>query len=107
VSTVSPASRHNLTDAQWAVLVPRHVCPRQLVDAAAAFNQEPSPRGATGASGIALADFGPRMSWSACHPHAISEGQSRYRADNHGHCHPTAELALSRSSSKNTSREYA
>jgi hypothetical protein len=85
VSAVSPASRHDLTDAQWAVLVPRHVCPRQLVDAAAAFNQEPSPRGVTGASGIALADFGLRMSWSACHPHAISEGQSRYRADNHGH----------------------
>jgi hypothetical protein len=59
--------------------------PRQLVDAAAAFNQEPSPRGVTGASGIALDDFGLRMSWSACHPHAISEGQSRYRADNHGH----------------------
>jgi hypothetical protein len=27
VSTVSPVSRHDLTDAQWAVLVPRHVCP--------------------------------------------------------------------------------
>jgi len=42
-----------------------------------------------------------------CHPHAISEGQSRYRADNHGHCHPTAELAMSRSTSMNASRGYA
>jgi hypothetical protein len=36
-----------------------------------------------------------------CHSRAISEGQSRYRAGNHGHCHPTAELAVSRSSSMN------
>jgi hypothetical protein len=44
---------------------------------------------------------------SPCHLRATSEGQSRYRAGNLGHCHPTAEVALSRSSSKNTSREYA
>jgi hypothetical protein len=40
-----------------------------------------------------LADFGLRMSWSACHPHAISEGQSRYRADNHGQWHVGDDLA--------------
>jgi NADPH:quinone reductase-like Zn-dependent oxidoreductase len=30
-----------------------------------------------------------------------------YRAGNHGHCHPTAELAASRSTRTNASREYA
>ena len=84
MSTVSPASRHDLTRCPvGCVGATPCLPPGQLADAAAAFNQEPPPRGATGASGIALADFGPRMSWSACHPHAISEGQSRYRADNH------------------------
>jgi hypothetical protein len=29
-----------------------------------------------------------------CHSRAISEGQSRYRADNHGHYYPKAELAV-------------
>jgi hypothetical protein len=48
--------------------------------------------------------LGPR--WP-CHSRAISEGQSRYRADNHGHCYPTAELAVPRSTSMNASREYA
>jgi hypothetical protein len=45
-------------------------------------------------------------SW-LCHSRAISEGQPRCRADNHGHYHPTAELAVSPSSSMNASREYA
>jgi hypothetical protein len=43
----------------------------------------------------------------SCHPRAISEGRSRYRADNHVYCHATAELAVSRSFCMNASREYA
>jgi hypothetical protein len=42
-----------------------------------------------------------------CHSRATSEGQSRYRTDNHGHYHLTTELAVSRSSSMNASRGYA
>ena len=34
-------------------------------------------------------------------------GHSRYRADNHGHCHSTAELAVPRSSCLNASHEHA
>jgi len=44
-----------------------------------------------------------RIPWLACHSRAISQGQPRYRADNHGHCHPTAELAVLLFSSMNTS----
>ena len=29
-----------------------------------------------------------------CHSRAIPERQSRYRADNHGHCHPTTDLTV-------------
>jgi hypothetical protein len=53
------------------------------------------------------ASIAARYPSSACHSRAISEGQSRYPADNHGHCHPTSELAVSRSTCKNASREYA
>jgi hypothetical protein len=42
-----------------------------------------------------------------CHLRATSDGQPQYPADNHGHCHPTAELAAPHSSSMNASREYA
>jgi hypothetical protein len=38
-----------------------------------------------------------------CHLCATSDGQSRSRADNHGHCRPTDELAVSRSSCLNAS----
>jgi D-arabinose 1-dehydrogenase-like Zn-dependent alcohol dehydrogenase len=40
-------------------------------------------------------------------PGAISEGQSRYRAVSHGHCHPATDLAVQRSSSMNASCECA
>jgi hypothetical protein len=39
------------------------------------------------------------LSHRSCHPCATSDGQLRYRADNHGHYHAAAELAVSRSSS--------
>ena len=39
----------------------------------------------------------------ACH----IGGQSRYRADNHGHCHPTHELASTSFTSMNACRECA
>ena len=43
----------------------------------------------------------------ACHPRATSSGQPWYPAGNHGHCHPTVELAVSRSTRMNASCEYA
>jgi hypothetical protein len=47
---------------------------------------------------------GPRRS---CHSRATSDGQRRYLADSHGQLHATDVLAVSRSSSKNASRECA
>jgi hypothetical protein len=48
-----------------------------------------------------------RSALPLCHSRAIPEGQPRYRVVNHGHCHPTAELVVSRFTSMNASREHA
>jgi hypothetical protein len=42
-----------------------------------------------------------------CHSRATSDGHSRYRADSHGQCHSTDDLAQPSLSCLNASREYA
>jgi hypothetical protein len=67
----------------------------------------PRAAGTSGVAGSYDAQGPSPFRTRTCHPRATSDGQSRYRADNHSQRHLADDLGASRSSCLNASRECA